>query len=144
MALTRGPGVELGGTVYYICLVALGAGTGGMGGIPRHRKGGVTYDVVLVDLADPNALPMRIETTIGTKAFKEYQLAVAIDLIITIVTAYLSTTDEEAIVASVSTPFLTTTDEEEVVISPTTPFLTTTDEEEQVAGITTTFITNVV
>ncbi len=60
--------------IYYLHIVGLGDGQAGMGGIPRKRIDGVTYDILLVELADPLASPMRIRTTTATKAVKYYKL----------------------------------------------------------------------
>lgn len=58
------------GAVRELCLVAAADANTGMGGAPMVRKGGVTYAVYLVETTDPNATPVRISTTAGTKAIR--------------------------------------------------------------------------
>jgi hypothetical protein len=43
-----------------------------MGGIPRIRRGGVTYDIYLVNVGDSFASPARMRTSGGTKAIRYY------------------------------------------------------------------------
>lgn len=59
------------GAVKDLCLVATADAPAGMGGVPRVQKGGVTYAVYLVETTDPNASPVRISTSAGTKAIRE-------------------------------------------------------------------------
>jgi len=59
-----------GGAVQELCLVAAGDANTGMGGAPMVRKGGTTYAVYLVDPSDPDASPVRIRTSAGTKAIR--------------------------------------------------------------------------
>lgn len=54
--------------VYHLSVTDLGSGAAGKGGIPRIQKGGVTYDIFLVEVSDPTASPARIRTSLGTKA----------------------------------------------------------------------------
>ena len=70
---TQYPGLRIarGGAVMELCLVAAGDGATGMGGIPRIRKGGTTYDVYLVETGDANASLVRIGTTTGIKAIRK-------------------------------------------------------------------------
>ena len=58
------------GAVRELCLVAAADANTGMGAAPMVRKGGVTYAVYLVETSDPNATPVRIRTTTGTKAIR--------------------------------------------------------------------------
>lgn len=53
-----------------LCLVATADAPSGMGGQLRFYKGGVTYAVYLVETTDPNASPLRIQTTTGIKAVR--------------------------------------------------------------------------
>jgi hypothetical protein len=41
-----------------------------MGAAPMIRKGGTTYAVYLVETTDPNATPVRLRTSAGTKAIR--------------------------------------------------------------------------
>lgn len=59
------------GAVKDLCLVAVADAPAGMGGVPRVRKGGVTYAVYLVETSDPNASPVRVRTSTGVKAVRE-------------------------------------------------------------------------
>lgn len=59
------------GAVKDLCLVAVADAPAGMGGVPRVQKGGVTYAVYLVETTDPNASPVRVRTSAGTKAIRE-------------------------------------------------------------------------
>lgn len=58
------------GSTIELCLVATADAPAGMGGQLRMRKGGVTYAVYLVETTDPNASPVRIRTSAGTKAIR--------------------------------------------------------------------------
>lgn len=58
-----------GGTVI-LCAVATADAPAGMGGQLRIYKGGTTYALYLVETTDPNASPLRIRTTTGTKAIR--------------------------------------------------------------------------
>lgn len=58
------------GAVRDLCLVALADAPAGMGAVPRIRKGGTDYAVYLVETSDPNASPIRIRTSAGTKAIR--------------------------------------------------------------------------
>lgn len=51
-------------------VVPNGSGNPNMGGIPKMRKDGVTYDVYLVETTDPTASHVRIKTTQGVKAIQ--------------------------------------------------------------------------
>jgi hypothetical protein len=55
-----------------LCLVAAADANTGMGAAPMIRKGGVTYSVYLVETSDPDASPVRIATSAGTKAIRLY------------------------------------------------------------------------
>jgi hypothetical protein len=59
-----------GGSVRELCLVAAADANTGMGAAPMVRKGGTTYAVYLVEITDPNATPVRIRTSTGTKAIR--------------------------------------------------------------------------
>lgn len=52
------------------CLVAVADAPTGMGGVPRIDKNGTTYAIYLVETTDPNATPVRLQTTTGTKAIR--------------------------------------------------------------------------
>ena len=58
------------GSTIELCLVAEADAATGMGGVPKIRKGGVTYALYLVETADGNASPVRIRTSIGTKSIR--------------------------------------------------------------------------
>jgi hypothetical protein len=58
------------GSTIELCMVAEADAATGMGGVPKIRKGGVTYAIYLVETADGNASPVRIKTTTGTKAIR--------------------------------------------------------------------------
>ncbi len=51
-----------------LAIVSTGGGMEGFGGIPVIRKGGVNYDVFLVEVTDPRASQVSLETTTATKA----------------------------------------------------------------------------
>ena len=59
-----------GGAVRELCLVAVADAPAGMGGVPRVYKGGTPYAVYLVETTDPNATPVRLRTSTGTKAIR--------------------------------------------------------------------------
>lgn len=59
-----------GGAVRELCLVAVADAPSGMGGVPRVYKGGTAYAVYLVETSDPNATPVRLRTSTGTKAIR--------------------------------------------------------------------------
>jgi hypothetical protein len=59
-----------GGAVRELCLVAAADANTGMGAAPMIRKGGTTYAVYLVETTDPNATPVRVRTSTGTKAIR--------------------------------------------------------------------------
>jgi hypothetical protein len=59
-----------GGSVRDLCLVAVVDAPSGMGGVMRVRKGGTSYAIYLVETSDPNASPIRIRTSAGTKAIR--------------------------------------------------------------------------
>ena len=69
---TQYPGLRTyyNGAVRSLCMVAVGDAPSGMGAVPMVRKGGVTYAVYLVETTDPNATPVRVRTTTGTKAVR--------------------------------------------------------------------------
>lgn len=58
------------GSTIELCLVATADAPAGMGGQLRVRKGGTTYALYLVETTDPNASPVRIKTTTGTKSIR--------------------------------------------------------------------------
>ena len=58
------------GAVRELCLVAVADAATGMGGVPRVYKGGTPYAVYLVETTDPNATPVRVRTSAGTKAVR--------------------------------------------------------------------------
>lgn len=60
------------GALVELCLVATADAPTGMGGQPRIRKGGVTYALYLVETTDPNASPVRLQTSAGTKSIRRY------------------------------------------------------------------------
>ena len=62
--------VRHGGGTYDLCMVATADAPAAMGGQPRIRKGGTTYAVYLVDTTDPDASPVRLRTSAGTKAIR--------------------------------------------------------------------------
>lgn len=59
-----------GAAALELCLVSTADGASGMGGIPHIRKAGVTYAIYLVETSDPLATPVRIRTSLGTKAVR--------------------------------------------------------------------------
>lgn len=59
------------GAVKDLCLVAEADAPTGMGGVIKIDKGGTLYAVYLVETTDPDASPVRVETSAGTKAIRE-------------------------------------------------------------------------
>ena len=53
-----------------LCLVAVADAPTGMGGVLKVDKAGTTYAVYLVETSDPNATPVRVQTSTGTKAIR--------------------------------------------------------------------------
>lgn len=53
-----------------LCLVAEADAPTGMGGVFKVRKGAVNYAIYLVETTDPNASPIRVRTSTGTKAIR--------------------------------------------------------------------------
>lgn len=53
-----------------LCAVATADAPAGMGGQLRIYKGGTTYALYLVETTDPNASPVRVRTSAGTKAIR--------------------------------------------------------------------------
>ena len=53
-----------------LCLVAEVDAPAGMGGVIKVTKGASNYAVYLVDTADSNATPVRVNTTTGVKAVR--------------------------------------------------------------------------
>lgn len=53
-----------------LCLVAEADAPAGMGGVIKITKGGVNYVVYLVETTDPNASPLRVQTSTGIKAIR--------------------------------------------------------------------------
>lgn len=68
----HGLSVQIAGSKQELCLVASGDGAEGMGGIPKFRKGGTTYDIYLVETTDDNASAVRVKTSAGTKSIRKY------------------------------------------------------------------------
>lgn len=72
------PTQYLGLKAYYhaavqdLCLVAEADAPAGMGGVIKISKGGSLYAVYLVETTDPDASPVRVQTSAGTKAIREY------------------------------------------------------------------------
>ena len=62
--------VYYGGAVRELCLVAEADAPTGMGGVIKIDKGGTLYAVYLVETIDPDATPVRVRTTTGTKAVR--------------------------------------------------------------------------
>lgn len=62
--------VYYNGAIRELCLVAVADAPAGMGAAPRISKGGVTYAVYLVETTDPDATPVRLRTTTGTKSVR--------------------------------------------------------------------------
>jgi hypothetical protein len=58
------------GAVRELCLVAEADAPTGMGGVLKVDKNGTLYAVYLVELADTNATPVRVQTSTGTKAIR--------------------------------------------------------------------------
>ena len=58
------------GAVRELCLVAEADAPAGMGGVIKIDKGGTLYAVYLVEISDPDATPVRVRTTTGTKAVR--------------------------------------------------------------------------
>ncbi len=69
---TQFPGLRTyyGGAVRELCLVAIADAPTGMGGVIKIDKGGTLYAVYLVETSDPDATPVRVRTTTGTKAIR--------------------------------------------------------------------------
>lgn len=63
--------IAKGGSTEELCLVADGDGAAAMGGIPKIRKGGTTYDIFLVETGHMHASSVRIKTTSGIKAVRK-------------------------------------------------------------------------
>ncbi len=57
--------------VQNLCLVAEADANTGMGGAPIVNKNGTNYAVYLVETTDPDASPIMVETSAGTKAIRE-------------------------------------------------------------------------
>jgi hypothetical protein len=53
-----------------LCLVAEADAPGSMGGVIKVDKNGTRYVVYLVETTDPNASPVRIQTSTGVKAIR--------------------------------------------------------------------------
>ena len=58
------------GAMMELCLVATADAPAGMGGQLRIRKGGATYAIYLVETSDPNASPLPLRTSAGTKSVR--------------------------------------------------------------------------
>lgn len=69
---TQYPGLRIwhSGAMMELCLVATADAPAGMGGQPRIHKNNTTYAIYLVETSDPNASPLRIRTSAGTKAIR--------------------------------------------------------------------------
>lgn len=63
--------IAKGGSMEELCLVADGYGAAAMGGIPKIRKGGATYDIFLVETGHMYASSVRIKTPLGIKAIRK-------------------------------------------------------------------------
>lgn len=53
-----------------LCLVSEVDAPAGMGGVLKIRDSATTYAIYLVETTDPNASPVRVQTTTGTKAIR--------------------------------------------------------------------------
>lgn len=53
-----------------LCLVAEADAPPGTGGVVKLRKGAANYAAYLVETSDPNASPVRVRTSTGTKAVR--------------------------------------------------------------------------
>jgi hypothetical protein len=60
-----------GAATHTLCLVAEADAPTSMGGVVKIDKTGTRYAVYLVETTDPNASPIRIRTSTGTKAIRE-------------------------------------------------------------------------
>jgi hypothetical protein len=58
------------GAVKDLCLVDVANAPAGMGGIIKINKVGTIYAVYLVETTDPDASPLRIQTSTGIKAIR--------------------------------------------------------------------------
>jgi len=58
------------GSTIILCAVGTADAPAGMGGQLRVYKGGATYSLYLVETTDPNASPLRIQTSTGIKAVR--------------------------------------------------------------------------
>lgn len=58
------------GATQDLCLVAVADAPTGMGGVIEVRKGGTTYAAYLVETTDPNASPIRVQTSTGIRAIR--------------------------------------------------------------------------
>ena len=54
-----------------LCLVAEADAPTGMGAVLKLMKGGTKYVIYLVETTDPNASPVYVRTTTGTKAIRK-------------------------------------------------------------------------
>ena len=54
-----------------LCLVAEADAPAAMGGVIKLLKSGTVYAVYLVETSDPEASPVRVEPTTGTKAIRK-------------------------------------------------------------------------
>lgn len=57
--------------VHDLSLVAEADAPAGMGAVLKVARNGTTYAIYLVETGDPNASPIRIRTSTGTKAIRE-------------------------------------------------------------------------
>lgn len=62
--------VRLSASTIELCLVAEADAPSGMGGVIKINKNGTKYAIYVVETADPNASPVRVRTTTGTKAIR--------------------------------------------------------------------------
>lgn len=62
--------VHHSGVTYDLCVVATADAPAAMGGQLRIRKGATTYALYLVETTDPDASPVRLRTSAGTKAIR--------------------------------------------------------------------------
>ena len=58
------------GAVVSLCLVAVADAPAGMGGQPRVYHAGVERVIYLVETSDPDASPVRLRTSAGTKSIR--------------------------------------------------------------------------
>jgi len=62
--------IQKTGSTIELCLVATADAPTGMGGSIRINKNGTVYALYLVETTDPNASPVRVQTTTGIKSVR--------------------------------------------------------------------------